>query len=100
MRCRCRVDEVLDLASDLPYWHLEHEVLLAETEAQVCDGALEEAGGSQHQHQVEVPREGGLETGRDTITPLGLDSELLPLTIPGPCLYPTLGQSLFTLLDA
>ena len=50
----------------LPYGHLEHEVLLAETEADVCDRALEEAGGAQHQDQVEVPREGGLGEGERT----------------------------------
>ena len=44
----------------LPYWHLQHEILLAEAKAQVGDGALEEAGGPQHQHQVEVPGEGSL----------------------------------------
>ena len=44
----------------LPYWHLQHEILLAEAEAQVGDSALEEAGGAQHQHQVEVAREGSL----------------------------------------
>lgn len=46
---------------ELPYWHLEHEVLLAETEANVCDSAVEEAGGSEHQDQVEVPRKRGLD---------------------------------------
>lgn len=45
---------------ELPYWHLEHEVLLTEAEANVGDGAVEEAGGSKHQHQVKVPREGSL----------------------------------------
>lgn len=48
---------------ELPYWHLEHEVLLAEAEANVGDGAMEEAGGSQHQNQVKVPRKGRLERG-------------------------------------
>lgn len=46
---------------DQPYWHLEHEVLLAEAEADICDCAVEEAGGSQHQDQVEVPRKRSLE---------------------------------------
>lgn len=45
---------------ELPYWHLEHEVLLAEAEADVGDGAVEEAGGSKHQDQVEVPGKGSL----------------------------------------
>lgn len=49
---------------ELPYWHLEHEVLLAEAEANVGDGAVEEAGGSKHQHQVKVPGEGGLQGRR------------------------------------
>ena len=44
----------------LPYWHLQHEILLAEAEAQVGDGALEETGGPKHQNQMEVPGEGGL----------------------------------------
>lgn len=48
---------------ELPYWHFEHEVLLAEAEADVGDGAMEEAGGSQHQNQVKVPRKGRLERG-------------------------------------
>lgn len=46
---------------ELPYWHLKHEVVLAETEADVCYSTVEEAGGSEHQDQVEVPREGGLD---------------------------------------
>lgn len=45
---------------ELPYWHLEHEVLLAEAEADVGDGAVEEAGGSKHQDQVKVPGKGSL----------------------------------------
>lgn len=45
---------------ELPYWHLEHEVLLAEAKANISDGAVEEAGGSKHQDQVEVPRKGSL----------------------------------------
>lgn len=46
----------------LPYRHLEHEVLLAEAKAQISDGAVEEAGGSENQNQVQVPGEGRLET--------------------------------------
>lgn len=42
------------------YWHFEHEVLLTKAEAEICDGTLEEAGRSQHQHQVKVSREWGL----------------------------------------
>lgn len=45
-----------------PYWHLEHEVLLAEAKANISDGAMEEAGGSEHQDQVKVPGKGHLET--------------------------------------
>lgn len=48
----------------LPYWHFEHEVLLAEAKANVSDGAMEEAGGSEHQNQVKVPRKGRLERGK------------------------------------
>lgn len=48
---------------ELPYWHLEHEVLLAEAKANVSNGAVEEAGGSEHQDQVEVPRKRCLEDG-------------------------------------
>lgn len=48
---------------ELPYWHLEHEVLLAEAEADVGDGAVEEAGGSKHQDQVKVPGKGSLREG-------------------------------------
>lgn len=44
-----------------PYWHFEHEVLLAEAKANVGNGAVEEAGGSEHQDQVEVPGKGSLE---------------------------------------
>ena len=53
-----------------PYRHLEQEVVLAKAEAQVGaaggggPGAVEQAGGPQHQDQVEVPWEGGLEEGR------------------------------------
>lgn len=46
---------------ELPYWHLEHEVLLTEAKANISDGAMEEAGGSEHQNQVKVPRKGRLE---------------------------------------
>ena len=49
----------------LPYWHLEHEVLLAEAKANISNSAVEEAGGSEHQDQVEVPGKGGLEEGRE-----------------------------------
>lgn len=52
---------------ELPYWHLEHEVLLAEAEADVGDGAVEEAGGSKHQDQVKVPGEGGLGEGQERL---------------------------------
>lgn len=51
-----------------PYRHFEHEVLLAEAEAQVCHRPLEEAGGPQDQNEVQVPRKGGLrvwERGRE-----------------------------------
>lgn len=44
-----------------PYWHLEHKVLLTEAKANISDGAMEEAGGSEHQNQVKVPGKGGLE---------------------------------------
>lgn len=50
---------------ELPYWHLEHEVLLAEAKANISNSAVEEAGGSEHQDQVEVPREGSLEEGKE-----------------------------------
>lgn len=50
---------------ELPYWHLEHEVLLTEAKANISDGAMEEAGGSEHQNQVKVPRKGCLETVRE-----------------------------------
>jgi len=50
---------------ELPYWHLEHEVLLAEAKANISNSAVEEAGGSEHQDQVEVPRKRGLEEGRE-----------------------------------
>lgn len=50
---------------ELPYWHLEHEVLLAEAKANVSNSAVEEAGGSEHQDQVEVPRKGSLEEGKE-----------------------------------
>lgn len=50
---------------ELPYWHLEHEVLLAEAKANISNSAVEEAGGSEHQNQVEVPRKGGLEEGEN-----------------------------------
>lgn len=40
---------------ELPYWHLEHEVLLAEAKANIGNSAVEEAGGSENQDQVEVP---------------------------------------------
>lgn len=33
---------------ELPYWHFEHEVLLAEAKANISDGPMEEAGGSEH----------------------------------------------------
>lgn len=49
---------------ELPYWHLEHEVLLAEAKANIGNSAVEEAGGSEHQDQVEVPRKGSLEEGK------------------------------------
>ena len=51
--------------TELPYWHLEHEVVLAEAEADVGHGAVEEAGGSEHQDQVEVPGERRLQEGED-----------------------------------
>lgn len=57
---KCLVTE-----EELPYWHLEHEVLLAEAKANVRNSAVEEAGGSEHQDQVEVPRKGSLEEGKD-----------------------------------
>lgn len=50
---------------ELPYWHLEHEVLLTEAKADISDGAMEEAGGSEHQNQVKVPRKGCLETVKE-----------------------------------
>lgn len=52
---------------ELPYWHLEHEVLLAEAKANISNSAVEEAGGSEHQDQVEVPRKGSLEEGKEVI---------------------------------
>lgn len=53
---------------ELPYWHLKHEVLLAEAKANIGNSAVEEAGGSEHQNQVEVPRKGSLEMGEHKIT--------------------------------
>lgn len=44
-----------------PYWHLEHEVLLAEAKANISYGAVEEARGSEHQYEVKVPRKRRLE---------------------------------------
>lgn len=61
----------------LPYWHLEHEVLLAEAEADISDSAVEEAGGPEHQDQMEVPREGRLEEGREVPCHVGLRKEHL-----------------------
>lgn len=55
------VGHVWGAEEELPYWHLEHEVLLTEAKAKISDGAMEEAGGSEHQNQVEVPRKGCLE---------------------------------------
>lgn len=49
---------------ELPYWHFKHEVLLTEAKADISDGAVEEAGGSEHQNQVKVPRKGRLEKGK------------------------------------
>lgn len=54
--------------AELPYWHFEHEVLLAEAEAYISDGAMEEAGGSEHQNQVEVPRKGCLQRGKADVS--------------------------------
>lgn len=53
---------------ELPYWHFEHEVLLAEAKANISDGAMEEAGGPEHQNQVKVPRKGRLERGKSNVT--------------------------------
>lgn len=50
---------------ELPYWHLEHEVLLAEAKANISNSAVEKAGGSEHQDQVEVSRKGSLEEGKE-----------------------------------
>lgn len=61
MRCTLSWCETyLVTEEDLPYWHLKHEVFLAEAEANVCNSTVEKAGGSEHQDQVEVPREGSL----------------------------------------
>lgn len=57
---------------ELPYWHFEHEVLLAEAKADVSDGAMEEAGGAEHQDQVKVPRKGRLEREQRTEMIYGL----------------------------
>lgn len=46
---------------ELPYWHLKHEVLLAEAKANISNSTVEETGGSEHQDQVKVPRKGSLE---------------------------------------
>lgn len=46
---------------ELPYWHLEHEVLLAEAKTNIGNSSVKEAGGSKHQDQVKVPRKGRLE---------------------------------------
>lgn len=51
---------------ELPYGHLKHEVVLAEAEADVCNSSVEEAGGSEHQDQVEVPGEGGLDNRKES----------------------------------
>lgn len=52
------------LEGQLPYWHFEHEVLLAEAKANISDGAMEEAGGSENQNQVKVTGKGRLEKGK------------------------------------
>lgn len=49
---------------ELPYWHFEHEVLLAEAEAYISNSTVEEAGRSEHQDQVEVPRKGSLDVDK------------------------------------
>lgn len=67
-RTRCTLSwcgTCLVTEEELPYWHLEHEVLLAEAKANICNSAVEEAGGSEHQDQVEVPRKRGLEKERE-----------------------------------
>lgn len=51
---------------ELPYWHLKHEVVLAEAEADVGNSSVEEAGGSEHQDQVEVPGEWGLDDRKES----------------------------------
>lgn len=53
--------KLLKIEVQLSYWHLQHEVILAEAKADICDGSVEKAGGSEHQDQVKVPREGGLD---------------------------------------
>ena len=53
---------------ELPYWHLEHEVLLAEAKANISNSAVEEAGGSENQNQVEVSGKGSLEVIENKIT--------------------------------
>lgn len=57
---------VFDLVTDekLPYWHLKHEVLLTEAEANICDSAVEKAGGPQYQDQVKVARKGYLKNNK------------------------------------
>lgn len=53
---------------ELPYWHLEHEVLLAEAKTNISNSTVEETGGSEHQNQVKVPRKGSLEKVKDVHT--------------------------------
>lgn len=43
------------------YRELEQEILLAEAESDVREGALEKPCGAQDHHQVQVPWEGGLQ---------------------------------------
>jgi len=51
---------------ELPYWHLKHEVVLAKAETDIRNSTVEEAGGSEHQDQVEVPWKGSLDEGKDS----------------------------------